>query len=340
MKGACITAVEYALPAQKVTNESLALAHPAWKMEQVEKQSGVRSRGWCGPEETALDLAESACQQLLRRCGAARNEIDTVLFCTQSPDYVMPPDACLLQERLRLKTSVAALDFNLACSGYAYGLYLAKALIESGSAEQVLLVTAETYSRWIHPDDRGPMTLFGDAAAATLIGRGEASIGKVFLGTDGAGWKTFFVPAGGARVPRCEETARTSFDMNGNVRTPEHIFMDGHAVLDFVKKTIPPFIEQILREEKLSVRDVDLFVFHQASQVVLDFLFHRLDIPAEKQFNNLASIGNTVSASIPIALRDAELQGRLRDGMSVLVVGCGVGLSWGGCVLRWRNGAH
>lgn len=335
MKGAYISAVEYALPESRLDNAELAEMHPQWHMQQVELQTGVHSRGLCAPNETALDLAETSCRKLFERVGCGVQRIDAVLFCTQSPDYIMPPNACLLQQRLGLPRTVAALDFNLACSGFIYGLYLANSLVSSEAARSVLLVTAETYSKWIHPDDRGPMTLFGDGAAATLIQAGETGIQHFQLGTDGSGAETFLVPAGGARQPRCSDTAKVTADVNGNRRSAENIFMDGQAVLDFVKKEIPGLVRSVLAKANLTLDAIDLVVFHQASQVSLKFLFRALRIPTEKQFVNLGNTGNTVSASIPIALRDAELQQRLKPGMKVLLVGYGVGLSWGGCIVTW-----
>jgi 3-oxoacyl-[acyl-carrier-protein] synthase-3 len=334
--GAFIVAIEYAFPNRKVSTSELAEKHPEWQMDQVMLRAGVETRYWCQADETALDLAETACRRLIDRTGNDLKQIDAILFCTQSPDYIMPPNACILQHRLSLPRNIAALDYNLACSGYIYGLFLAKALIVSGSARNVLLVTAETYSKWMHPDDRGPMTLFGDAAAATLISTSDQiGLGDFALATGGGSAKSFFIPAGGARLPCSPETKRTIEDKNGNIRTLENLFMDGAAILDFVKQEIPPLVKNLLNQANLTLDDLDLVIFHQASQVTLDFLHRALHIPPHKQFSNLLHVGNTVSASIPIALRDAELQGALKPGMKVMVVGFGVGLSWGGCIITW-----
>jgi 3-oxoacyl-[acyl-carrier-protein] synthase-3 len=334
--GAYIATIEYALPARSVTNQELERLHPQWQMDQVALRTGVQSRHLCEPGETALDLAEAACRKLSERPGVNLAQVDSILFCTQSPDHIMPPNACLLQERLGLPHTVAALDFTLACSGFIYGLYIAKALVVSGMAKNILLVTSETYSKWIHSEDRAPLTLFGDGAAATLVSGGASAIGEFALATDGGSAACFIVPAGGARQPRSPETARLQRDRSGNVRTLENLYMDGVSVLDFVKKEIPSLVRRLLQQEQLVLDDIDLVVFHQASQLTLDFLFAALHVPAKKQFNNIAHIGNTVSASIPIALRDAELQGRLKPGMRVLLVGFGVGLSWGACIVNWQ----
>ncbi len=335
MRTARIAAIEYALPARSVSNEEIARLHPGWRIREVARRTGVLSRRVAGSEETALDLAEKACRALLSRMEYKPSQIQGILFCTQTPDYVMPPNACLLQHRLGLPTSVAAFDFSLACSGYVYGLFLAKSLIAAGAMDSVLLVTGDTYSKLISPLDRGPYTLFGDAAAASLIVPAESGISDFVLGTDGSQGSCFIVPAGGSRLPRNAETGKLSADKSGNQRSQEQIAMDGAAVLAFVEREIPAAIEALLRRVNANLSEVDLFVFHQASQLATDYLAGALQIPQDKIFSNIAEIGNTVSASIPIALRDAERQGKLTTGDRVMLVGFGVGLSWGACLLTW-----
>lgn len=335
MPGAYIEAVEYSLPSRIVTNAELAHLHPEWQMDQVSLRTGVESRHWCTSDETALDLAEEACRNLFGRNGFDKMKIDAILFCTQSPDHIMPPNACLLQSRLGLHRTVAALDYTLACSGFIYGLFLARALIISGSAKHILLVTSETYSKWMHPDDRGPVTLFGDGAAVALISSGQDGIGQFRLGTNGADSGCFMVPAGGARMPRSAETSQLEIDSYGNSRSKENLYMNGSAVIDFVKREIPGLVRGLLSQSDLTMDDIDLVIFHQASQVTLDFLKKSLRIPDKKFFNNLLNKGNTVSASIPIALYDAEKLSMLQPGMRVLLAGFGVGLSWGGCIINW-----
>ncbi len=335
--GAVIGGIRWVVPAARITNGQLAELHPEWRMEAVARRTGVEARHWCEPHHTALDLGEAACRQLAAGTELDLGSVDALLFCTQSPDQIMPPNACLLQHRLGLRRAIAAFDFNLACSGYVYGLYLADSLIRSGSAQNVLLVTAETYSKWMHPDDRATRTVFGDAGAATWIKPGQQGMRAFVLGTDGAGGSAFEVPAGGARMPHSEETARAEAGASGNYRSLEQISMNGAAMLDFVKKEIPPLVTSILNRSGVTLADIDLVVFHQASRTTLDALNAALRIPAEKQLCDLAEYGNTVSASIPLALRRAEERGVLRAGMTLLLVGFGVGLSWGGCIATWHG---
>ena len=318
-----IAGIEYVLPSRCLSNTELAVMHPEWNMEAIAARTGVTSRHWCGTDETALDIAEIACHNLFFRLDVDISLVDTLLFCTQSPDYPMPPNACLLQARLGLTRSVVAFDYTLACSGFVYGLFLAQALIRSQSAKVVLLITAETYSKLMNTNDRGTRTLFGDGAAATLIRAGKDGLGLCQLGTDGSGAKHFMIPEGGARI-------------TGDIPNQEKaISMNGAAVLDFVKKEIPALVNSLLVRAGFTMDDIDLFIFHQGSKMTLDYLNAMLHIPQHKRYCNISEKGNTVSASIPIALRDAENQGFLKPGMRTMVVGFGVGLSWGGYIINW-----
>ncbi|MDA1129814.1 MAG: ketoacyl-ACP synthase III, partial [Chloroflexi bacterium] len=264
----------------------------------------------------------------------AREAVGGIIACTQSPDHIMPPNATLLQHRLGLPVSVAAFDYSLACSGFIYGLFLAKALIESQSLDNILLVTAEAYSKLIHPQDRGTMALFGDGAAVSLIRKGTKGVGKVVLGTDGSGGNRFIVPAGGSRMPKSSETCVEIANALGNVRTPENIHMDGPAVMTFVKKRIPDCVTGLLHQAGYTQENISLFIFHQGSALSLDYLEAALKLPKEKVYRNLARIGNTVSASIPIAIRDAQSDGLIVPGSRVLLTGFGVGFSWGACIVE------
>ena len=329
-----IAAIEYALPDRCVTNDELDRLHPSWSIHKVAEHTGVHARFVCGEEETALDLAIVACERLLERVEVAREDVDAIVFCTQSPDYVMPPNATLLQHRLGLPLGVAAFDYSLACSGFIYGLWMGKALIESNLAENILLVTAEAYSKYINPGDRGTMALFGDGAAATLLRVGTKGVGEFVLGTDGSGGQRFIVPAGGAKVPRSKATCVEKVDASGNGRTQENIYMDGPAVLAFVKQQVPRCVRELLGKTGYTYDDISMFIFHQASAMSLDYLERALAIPTEKLYRNLSRVGNTVSASIPIAIRDAQDEGVIAPGSRLLLTGFGVGYSWGACVVE------
>jgi len=330
-----LAAVSYHLPERIVTNEELGAENPGWDMERLAAKVGILARHIAGPAETAGDLGYAAAAKLLDAIDLPRAEIDTLLFCTQTPDFLLPATACVLQDRLGLGTNCAALDFNQGCSGYIYGLHLAKALVASGEATNVLLVTAETYSKHIHPRDRSVRVLFGDGASASLITREPrgARIGATVLGTDGAGYRHLIVPAGGARRPRDAGTSLETTDDNGSVRSPEHLFMDGQELFLFTLKRIPPLVAATLARASLSLEQVDCFVFHQANAFMNEHLRAKLKIERPRAPLFVETIGNTVSSTIPIALHESGRN--LRPGDRVMLVGFGVGYSWGACMLEW-----
>ncbi len=324
------------LPATVLGNEELAALYPGWTAEKIFEKTGIRERRISGEQETACDLAEQAARKLFAERKIEPAAIDFLLLVTQSPDYFIPTTACVLQQRLGLSTSAGALDMNMGCSGFLYGLAMVKGLIAAGIARQVLLIAADTYSKHLHPLDRSVRTIFGDGAAATLVAAGEAAqIGEFVLGTDGSGHHRLIVPAGGMRLPRSAATAVEQTDGSGNVRSRDHLFMDGPEIFSFSITTVPRTVRQTLERNRLSQAEIDLFVFHQANRYMLDFLCRKCKIDPAKFYMNFADCGNTVSSSIPIALARAERDGTLKPGMKVMLVGFGVGLSWGATVITW-----
>ena len=339
-----------ALPATELTNDQLDREFPEWNVQLTAQRMGVRSRFIAAEDETALDLAERACHALFERHPALREQLDAIVFCTQSADYIMPSNACLLHGRLQLSEQVSVWDLNHACSGYIYALGLARSLILSGSARNTLVVTADTYSKYINPRDRSARVLFGDGAAASW-GRRQASSsdatptshgGEVngpglrapLYGTAGALYDKFIVPAGGCRLPRSAETSLEIADDSGNFRSQQNIHMAGQDILNFVSTKIPDHVRGALAQYGLQPDDIDLFLFHQASGVVLDLLTRLLRLPEERVFRHLEHIGNTVSSSIPLAMREALDTGRVQSGDRLLLCGFGVGLSWGTTVVE------
>jgi 3-oxoacyl-[acyl-carrier-protein] synthase-3 len=242
-----------------------------------------------------------------------------------------------MQSQLGLRESCGALDFNLGCSGFIYGLGLAKGLIESGQARQVLLVTADTYTKFIHPQDRSVRTLFGDAAAATLVGAvtsEEDQIGPFVYGTDGKGGANLIVPTGGLRR-QVVENAELEIDTAGNKRTVNNLYMNGPEIFNFTLRVVPQTVSELLRIAGKRSEDIDCFVFHQANEYMLEHLRKKLLIPSERFCVSLRDCGNTVSSSIPIALHALEREKRLKRGGLVMLVGFGVGYSWGATLARW-----
>ena len=328
---AFISAISYYLPETKVSNQDLVEQFPEWSVDKIAKKIGVMNRHTVKEGQCASDLAEQAAKRLFLEHNIDKDKVDFLLLCTQSPDYFLPTTACLLQSRLKLNNKCGALDFNLGCSGYVYGLALAKGLIESHVANNVLLLTAETYTKYIHRRDKGNRTIFGDAASATLVStNGFAEIGCFDLGTDGDGSKNLIVKTGASRNPNPLEDV--VFDKSGNPISSDHLYMNGSEIFNFTLETVPDLVETVMEKNALQKEDIDLYVFHQANKYMLDCLYDLMEIDETKTFEYMAEVGNTVSSTIPLALCEARKQGKLKG--KVLIAGFGVGYSWGGCILN------
>lgn len=328
--------IAYYLPELIVTNDDLKEENPNWDMDLIEKRVGVKRRHITRDDETALDLSFKACEIIFSKKENVKEDIDGIIFCTQTQDYLMPPNACILHKMLDFSENVLAFDFNLACSGYIYGLALAGGLICSGVAKNILLVNADTYSKYINKKDRSTRVLFGDGAAVSWITSSESTQGIIDIqcSTWGKYYDKFIIPAGGCRVPKSIETAIPHSDESGNIRTLENIHMDGMGILVFVNSKVPKQIKDILDRNKLSIDEIDMFIFHQASKLALDSLVSLLNIKPDRIYNNLSEIGNTVSASIPISLKNVLESAKVSRNDKVLLCGFGVGLSWGTAIIE------
>jgi 3-oxoacyl-[acyl-carrier-protein] synthase-3 len=332
-----IIALSCYLPEREVSNRELQVENPTWDMERVGKKTGIERRRIAAENETAADLAFAAAERLFAGSSVQRDEIDYLLFCTQSPDYVLPASACVLQDRLRLPVSCGAIDFNQGCSGFIYGLQLANALVCSRTARNVLLLTGETYSKYIHPQDRSVRVLFGDAATATVISAEKrgARIVATEVGTDGSGHNNLIVPVGGARRRFSAEPLAEICDENGSIRSAANLFMDGQELFAFTLKRVPALIDGLLTKTGLTVEEIDTYIFHQANAFMNEHLRIKMHIAKEKAPLSLSDVGNTVSNTIPLTLSRIGMQ--LLPGSKVMLVGFGVGYSWGACLLKWAD---
>jgi 3-oxoacyl-[acyl-carrier-protein] synthase-3 len=332
-----IRAVATHLPETVLGNEELAGLFPGWTEAKILEKTGIESRRVARADETAADLAFEAARRLFATGVCETGDIDFLIFCSQAPDYILPTTACVLQERLGLRRDMGALDFNLGCSGFVYGLSIAAGLIAAGAARNVLLLTADTYSKYINPLDKSVRTLFGDGAAATLVGASEdgGSVGPFVFGTDGRGAKDLIVESGGFRTPRCAETAVEKADAMGNVRSRDNLYMNGANVMNFTLREVPRTYRRLLDLARLDPSDVDHVVLHQANKFMLDALQKKLGVPDEKMPRFYETVGNTVSSTIPFVLEDLLASGRLEPGMKVMLIGFGVGLSWAGAMATW-----
>ncbi len=305
------------------------MENPDWDVALIAEKTGIYQRYLAEPNETASDLAVKACRKLFAEQNIDPKSIDFLLLCTQTPDYPLPTTACLVQDRLGLSTHCGALDINLGCSGFVYGLSLAQGLMASGQCKRILLVTAETYSKYINQDDRSLRTIFSDGAAATLIETSdEPRLCGFEYGTDGSGADTLIVNDGGAR---CKEEA---IEPRHRKRWSSRLYMDGPSLMSFTIGAIPQLVRDMVGKANLQLSDVSHFLMHQATRKMLEHLQTALGVDDQKLPIRLHDRGNTVSSTLPILIQDLRNEGGILPGSQNVLVGFGVGWSWAGCL--WK----
>jgi 3-oxoacyl-[acyl-carrier-protein] synthase-3 len=326
-----IKAISYYLPERVLDNKKLNDEFPEWSVDKISSKTGIYERHVSDENEFTSDMAVTVAEKLFAEHSISPDEVDFILLCTQSPDYFLPTTACLVQNRLNIPTTAGALDFNLGCSGYIYGLAIAKGLISANIAKNVLLITSETYTKFIHPKDKSNKTIFGDGASATLIStEGFAEILGFELGTDGSGAENLIVKNGAVRHPSLDGVDVT--DEFNNIKNNNNLFMNGSEIFSFTSEAIPSLINKTLEKNKLDLENIDLFVLHQANKFILNHLRKKIKIPEDNFYIFLENCGNTVSSTIPIALNEAKKENKLNG--NVLLCGFGVGYSWGSCIIK------
>lgn len=304
--------IEYSLPEKVLNNKELSLDFPDWSEDKIFSKTGIKQRHIIDDDKKASDLAINAASKLL--LNNKDDNIDYIIYCTQSPDYPLPTTACIIQDKLKLSINCGAIDVNLGCSGFVYGLGLSKALIDSGQSNTILLLNADTYTKYIRKEDKNVRVIFGDAGTATLITNkpsGGFIKGPFVYGTDGSG-------------------------KNNLIVLPEgHLFMNGPEIFAFTMKVIPSLIIDSLKKAKLSINDIDLFIFHQANSFMIKHLQKKLSIPDSKFLIDFEDVGNTVSCTIPIVLKRTLIKNKINSGNKIMLVGFGVGYSWATTIIEW-----
>ncbi len=309
---AAVRGIALHFPDGVVDNEALARELTGWDASRFETKVGIRSRHIAAAGQKASDLAVAAALNLFAAEGVKPDDIDFVLVCTETPDHIIPSVACVIQPRLGLRVTCGAIDINQGSSGFVYGLALAKGLTESGLARNVLLITADTISTLLDPADQTTRPLFGDAATATWITASDSTreeLGPFVFGTDGTGAGHLMVRDG-------------------------YLRMNGGEIVAFTLRVVPDLVHRLLEKEQCRLDDIDGFVFHQPNALLLEQLRRKIGIPPEKFCIEVENCGNTVSSTIPIALRSARDRGFVKPGSRVLLAGFGAGLSWCGALLR------
>lgn len=324
-------------PVGLLTNEDIQHEFPEFKIHEMTRLTGVTSRHVTDAIETSVDMAVRAVTQLFSEFKVDKEEIGYVLFCSAGGDYITPPSACILHDRVELPSHCGALDFNQGCTGFLYGLSLADSLIGAGQTKKVLLVTAEAITKTLHPKDKANRAIFGDAAAATLISASDGNLtsGDFIFGTDGSKHEHIIIRQGRERNPLYGNDELDFVDQMGNIRNNRNFYMNGTEVFNFSVAKAPELVTGLLSRFNLSFDQIDLFVFHQANRIILETIGRKLKVPEHKLVIEIKETGNTVSSTIPIALKKLEQRGLLKRGMTLLLAGFGVGFSWGGTIIEY-----
>lgn len=313
--------VGYYVPDNCLSNEDIHKKFPEWSIEKITEKVGIKNRYVTPAQQFSSDLACLAIENLFLEYPIDKNEIDYLLLCTQNPDYLTPSTSCLVQNRVGLPTTIGALDLNVGCAGYPYGLSIAQSLITSGQAKKILLVTSTTMAKCTAPEDKGLISLFGDAATVTLLQYNTEYTDPFFVfGTDGSGANDLLIENSGMH--------QSSNQI--------HLYMDGPKVFNFIVKSVPAAFNLLLERAKLSMDQIDHFVFHQANRFILEHLREILKIPKDRFLLDMENFGNTSSSSIPILLTRASASGRIKKNDRLLLMAFGGGYSWAGSIWRWR----
>jgi 3-oxoacyl-[acyl-carrier-protein] synthase-3 len=333
---ATVKAISYYLPEKKFSNDDFGKLFPGSLSNINLEKLGIKERRIVAQKQTASDLAVESALQLFSEHNIDKNEIDFILFCAQEFDHYTPTTACLIQERLGIPTHCGALDYNLGCSGFVYGLSLAKGLIDACDCKNVLLLTSSTLTKTFHPKDKNSRYIFGDGAAATLISNDYEgnNIGPFIFGTDGKRGDKIIIKDGGARNPITKESTIDVEDEYGNVTNNAHFFMNGTSIFNFGLKTVPVMIEQLLDKANLKMDEIDLFIFHQTNNFMNEMIRKKIGIPENKFVVHIENCGNTVSSTIPIALAENIKFGKAKKGQTILLAAFGTGLSWAATIIR------
>lgn len=335
VKGVRLVGIASAVPDIVVDNETLSGLFGAAEIKKIINSTGIKSRRIAPKCMCTSDMCLAAAEKLIEEAGWDRSSIDTLIFVTQTPDYILPATSCSLHGRLGLDKSCNAFDVNLGCSGYTHGLWLASHLIASGASKRALLLAGETASHPVYPEDRSASPLFGDAGTATLLERAETEDRIYFRGgTDGSGQNHLIIRGGGFRLPTCSATGVARKEGDGNTRALGTLYMNGAEIFLFTLAEVPNLVEEIRRDAGWDDAEVDAYVFHQANRFMLKHLASNMELEMPKVPLSLENFGNTSSASIPLTMTTQMRESLSGGSMNLILAGFGVGLSWSAVALR------
>lgn len=326
-----ITRIVSAVPSHRIRNLDLKTSFTTKEVEDVVKMTGVEERRVSKPEQCTSDLCFAAAEELLTKVTWDRSSISALIFVSQTSDYILPATACVLQNRLNLKSSCIAFDINMGCSGYVYGLYVASQLIKKGGPGRVLLLVGDTCTKFVSPGDKSTCFLFGDAGTATVLeyAPGLTHPMKFSLGTDGAGWQNLIIPAGHFRMPATPDTKERVQGSDGNLRSKEDLYMNGGEIFNFTLSSVPLMVKEHTNYYGTEPSSIRRLVMHQANKFMLEHIRKKLKIPAEAVPYSIEKYGNTSCASIPVTI--CATQTPENDFGDSTLVGFGVGYSYAAC---------
>lgn len=336
-----IAASHYVLPKKILTNEDLFERFGEKKVRGISKLSGISERRIADDDTTAVDLGFAAADRMLESENIDRGDFDALIFVSQTGDYILPPSASVLHERLGLPETCAAFDIPMGCAAMPYAFAVAKGLAASGQCRKILLVFSDTVTKLVNPKDRSLVTLHGDGAAAFALEACPCGEGLDFaeLGTDSSGWRHLIVPAGGMRTPKSPETAVETEDENGIICSQENLQMNGPAVFHFSISKIPGEIKKALQKYSESIENYSMVLLHQANRMMLDQIYAQIGVSDSQKFFFMEKVGNLSTAASPVLLAEALRSGKLENGGRVLGAAFGVGLAWGTYSITFKAGS-
>jgi 3-oxoacyl-[acyl-carrier-protein] synthase III len=320
-----ITGIGSYAPQRVMKNDELAQIVDT-SDEWIVERTGIRERRVAAPEEALSDLARPAAEAALGQAGLQASSVDLIIVATVTPDMLFPSTGAILADQLGAKDA-AAYDLSAGCTGFVYALVQAHGMVASGLVDHALVVGGDVLSKVVDWEDRSTCVLFGDGAGAVVLERvTDGGFLGFELGADGSGGPQLYMPAGGSRAPATAET----------VAARQHYAkMNGREVFKFATRVLVDSAEKVLDECDVAVEEIDVYVPHQANVRIIDHARKKLGIPEERTVVNVDRFGNTSSGSIPLALGDAESDGRLKEGEMVLMTGMGAGLTWGSALIEW-----
>lgn len=327
-KNVGIRAMSACVPSKIISNRDLGYLIPESEIEKTIENIGIEERRIVEDDVCASDLCYKAAKKLFDDNSIDPSSIDVLLFMSQTSDYRIPATAPILQHRLGLSKDTACLDLSLGCSGYVYALSTAFAYASMEGVNRVLLLDGETFSKIVNKRDKVDWPLYGDAATATLIEKGDFEESVFILKSDGAGENAVKIPSGGMRTPVCCESLEEREREDGNIRNDIEVYMDGMDVFNFAMSVVPKSVKEIVKESSTSMDDIDWLVFHQANKFMTDFFAKRLKFNMDKVPYCIQKYGNTSSTSVALTIV-SELKDKIKNGDRVVMCGFGAGLSWG-----------